>query len=338
MIIPMVTRRQLIGGAIATPFALRAGLVPSVRAEGGLNVVATFSILGDLVRNVGGDVISLQVIVGPDGDAHTFEPSPEQITWIAEADLIVENGLGFEPWLDDMVSASGSSATRVVATSAVTPINRSDEVDAEAHAEETVTGEEHEDHEDEQDHDHGEFDPHVWQDVQNAILQVGTIRDALAEADAANASAFTSNADAYLTDLQALDVWVRQAVDSLPAEERILFTSHDAFGYFAQAYGFTILGTALGAVSTEAADPSAGEIARLIDAIKASGVTAIFLETNENDDLMEQIASDAGVALAPPLHGDALTEADGPAATYIDLMRSNVTTIVTSLGGQVPQA
>ena len=309
-----------------------------VRADGGLQVVATFSILGDLVRNVGGDAITLQVIVGPDGDAHTFEPSPEQIGWIADADLIIENGLGFEPWLDDMVSASGSSASRVVATAAITPINRADEEDAEAHAEETVTGEEHDNHEEEGDHDHGEFDPHVWQDVQNAILQVGTIRDGLSGADPAQAARFAGNAEAYLIELQALDAWVRDAVESLPVDQRILFTSHDAFGYFAQAYGFTILGTALGAISTEAADPSAGEIARLIDAIKASGVPAIFLETNENDDLMEQIASDAGVTLAPPLHGDALTEADGVAATYIDLMRSNATTIVTSLGGTVPSA
>jgi len=334
----MVTRRQLIGGALSAPIALRIGAVRPVRAADGLKVVATFSILGDLVRNVGGDSIEVQVIVGPNGDAHTFEPSPEQIGWLADADLIFENGLGFEPWLNDMVSASESSATRVVATSAITPINRSEDEDADAHAEETVSGDEHADHDEEDDHEHGEFDPHVWQDVQNAILQLGAIRDALAAVDPVNASGYATNTEAYLIDLQALDAWVRAAVETLPAEERILFTSHDAFGYFSRAYGFTILGTALGASSTEAADPSAGEISRQIDAVTASGVPAIFLETNENDDLMEQIAEDAGVVLAPPLHGDALTEGDGPAANYIDLMRSNVTTIVTSLGGQVPPA
>lgn len=330
---PRLSRRSVVHGALVTPFFARARFT---QAQSPLSVVATFSILGDLTANVAGKAIDLNVIVGPDGDAHTFEPRPEQIGWIADATVIIENGLGFEPWLDDMYASSGSTAIRLVTSSQVTPIAVADEEAAEAHAEETVTGDAHDPGHDDADHDHGEFDPHIWQDVRNAMLQVTAIRDGLTSVDPGNASTYASSTDAYISNLESLDTWIRDAVSSIPAEKRLLFTSHDAFGYFANAYGFTILGTALGAISTEAADPSAGQIADLIDSIRASGVPAIFVETGESDDLMHQIASDAGVTLAPPLHGDALTGSDGPAPTYIELMRSNVITIVTSLGGTVP--
>jgi zinc/manganese transport system substrate-binding protein len=277
-----------------------------------LDVVATFSILGDVVRNVGGDAIDLTVIVGPDGDAHTFEPKPEQIANLGEADLIFENGLGLEPWLDDMYEASGSDAKRIAVNDGLSLLEAGDEADKD---------------------EGGEFDPHVWQDVSNVMAEAENIKKALVVEDPANAEAFERSAANYRDQLEELDSAIRRYVDTVPVEERVIFTSHDALGYFARAYGFTITGTALGSLSTEAADPSAGEIGELIEAIKGAGVPAIFAENVESSDLMERIASDAGVVVAPPLYTDALSKSDGPAATYIDLMTYNATTIVTALGG-----
>ena len=287
-----------------------------------LTVVATFSILGDVVRNVAGDAVDLTVIVGADGDAHTFEPKPNQIAALADADLIFENGISFETWLDDMYDASGSNATRVVVTDGLPLLafGGHDDVSAATHTNDDG-------------HQSDEHDPHVWNDVANVVAEVTTIRDALIAADPANAGTYTANATTYTQQLQDLDASIRQMVGTIPAEERVLVTSHDALAYFAHAYGFTIAGTALGSLSTEASDPSAGEIGKLIEQIKATGVPAIFAENAESGDLMEQIARDAGVTLAPRLYTDALSKDDGPAATYIALMTYNATTIVTALGG-----
>ncbi|MDQ2683041.1 MAG: zinc ABC transporter substrate-binding protein [Chloroflexota bacterium] len=318
--------------ALLLPLALLLTLFPvtssiPAQAQDGerLRVVATFSILGDVVRNVAGDAADLTVIVGPDGDAHTFEPDPDQIGALADADLIFENGAGFEPWLDDVYEASGASATRVAVTDGLSLLAFGDAEHDEGH--------EDEDHAADDGHDHGDHDPHAWHDVANVITEVGTIRDALAASDPANAAIYAANADAYIAQLQTLDADIRSLIGTIPAEDRILFTSHDSLAYFAHAYGFAIAGSAFGSISTEAADPSAGEIAALIDEIRAAGVPAIFAENVENSDLMEQIANDAGVELAATLYTDALSAEDGPASTYIALMTYNATTIVTALGG-----
>ena len=311
---------------LALILILAIGAVParhaSAQDSGRLKVVATFSILGDVVQNVAGDNVDLTVIVGPDGDAHTFEPKPDQIASLANANLIFENGIGFETWLDDMYSASGSSAKRIAVTDGLPLLEFNGQADQPAT------------HTSDDGHDHGEHDPHVWQDVSNVVAEVGVIRDALIAADPAHADSYTASAAAYTTQLQELDAKIKQMVGTLLAEKRVLVTSHDSLGYFAHAYGFTIAGTALGSLSTEGADPSAGDIAKLIDQIKATGVPAIFAENVESQDLMNQIARDAGVTLAPPLYTDALSKSDGPAATYIALMTYNATTIVTALGGQ----
>jgi ABC-type Zn uptake system ZnuABC Zn-binding protein ZnuA len=222
-----------------------------------------------------------------------------------------------------MVEASGSNATRVPLADGLPLLEAS--------------GEAHEHESQDEAYDHGDYDPHVWQDVSNIIAEVVVIRDALTTADPSNADAYSANATTYTTQLQELDTSIRTMAATVPAENRELVTSHDALAYFAHAYGFTIAGTAFGSVSTEAGDPSAGEIARLIDQIKASGVPAIFVENVEGGDLMEQIANDAGVTLAPTLYTDALGLADSPGATYIAMMTYNATTIVTALGVQVGQ-
>ncbi|MEW5985886.1 MAG: zinc ABC transporter substrate-binding protein [Chloroflexota bacterium] len=311
------TGRRLFYSILLT--LLVAGCQPLDTAAGGrLPVVATHSILADLVQNVGGDRVQVQMLVQPGGDAHTFEPNPADGVALVTARLIFENGLGFEPWLDDLYAASGATAQRVVVTEGIELLPAAEE-----------TEEEHEG--DGEEHEHGEWDPHVWQSVPNVMRMVQAIEAALAAADPPNADSYQSNAVAYLEQLQELDHWIFEQVNQLPAARRQLVTSHDTFAYFAQRYSFTITGTAFGSISTEAADPPAAHVAELVQAIQAAGVPAIFAENVANPGLMEQLAAEAGVRLAPPLYTDALGEPGSQGENYLALMRYNVTTIVTAL-------
>jgi ABC-type Zn uptake system ZnuABC Zn-binding protein ZnuA len=296
-----------------------------------LNIITTYSILGDVVQNVGGGFIALRTLVGAGGDAHTYEPTPADSVALADADVVFENGLAFETWLDGLYESARSRAARVVVTEGITPITvaeHEDEHSDEAHDDAAATAEAGA-HDDE--HDHGEFDPHVWHDVEHIMHMTERVRDALAQADPANAQTYRANADAYMEQLQELDRLIREQVNTLLPERRKLVTTHDTFGYFAERYGFQVVGTALGSVSTEAADPSAQEIAILVEEIKAAGVPAIFAETITDNGLMERIAQEAGVELAPTLYTDALGEPGSDGATYIGMMRANVATIVEAL-------
>jgi ABC-type Zn uptake system ZnuABC Zn-binding protein ZnuA len=286
--------------------------------SGKLKVVATFSVLGDLVHNVAGDKVDLTTLVGGDGDAHTFEPTPQDGVALAKADVIFENGVGFEGWLDKLHSSAQSKARRVVVSKGLKLLEGEcchDEKDKKA-------GHKHE---------HEEHDPHVWHDVQNAIHMVQLIRDELATADPANAETYKANASSYLQQLKELDKWVVDQVATVPESRRKLVTSHDTFGYFSKRYGFKVVGTALASFSTEVADPSAAEFAKLCEAIKAGKVPAIFAENVHNPKLMQRLAQEAGVKLAPPLYTDALGKEGSEGDTYIKMMRHNVSTIVGSL-------
>ncbi|MCK6625421.1 MAG: zinc ABC transporter substrate-binding protein [Anaerolineae bacterium] len=307
-------------------------------ADEKLKVVATFSILGDLVQSVGGDKIKLHTLVGPGGDTHTFEPSPGDSVALVEAKLIFENGLELETWLDDLYSASGSTAQRVVVTEGLDLIvmaeGEAEHDEAGDHEEHAAEGEheEHDEHTAEADgHAHGEFDPHVWHDVTNVIHEVELIRDTLAEADPANAPSYQANAEAYLGQLKELDSWVAEEIKKIPADRRKLVTSHDTFGYLARRYGFEVVGSGLGSISTETGDPSAAEVASLIEEIKAVGVPAIFTENVSNPKLMERVAAEAGVTLEPQLYTDALGEPGSEGETYLKMMRYNVTALATAL-------
>jgi zinc/manganese transport system substrate-binding protein len=285
-----------------------------------LPVVATFSILADLVANVGGDAVEVDTLVGANVDAHTFEPSPEQVVALTNATLIFENGLGFEPWLEGMLDAADPEA-QVVDVSQGIELRTAGDHDDEAAGH---------DPDDEHGHDIGDFDPHVWHSVPNVITMVENIEAALSAADPDNAAIYSANAAAYTTELEALDAWIAEQVAAIPEDQRKLVTSHDTFGYFADQYGFEVIGTPLG-VSTETSEPSASEIAELIELIEDAGVPAIFTENIQNDNLMEQIAGDAGVTLAPPLYTDALGDEDSEATTYIEMMQYNTRTIVEAL-------
>lgn len=277
-----------------------------------LKVVATFSVLGDFVHQIAGDKVDLITIVPPGGDSHTFDPKPDQVSKIADADVIFQIGVDFEPWLDNMYDASGSKAKRVKVSDGIDLIAADHEqgvVDAKP----------------------GTYDPHVWHDVNNAILIVQTIEKNLSELDPANAATYRANAKTYLGQLNDLNTWVKQEVAKIPPDKRKLVTSHDTFAYFARAYGFQIIGTAFGSLSTEQGEPSARDIAKLIGQIKSARVPAIFAENVSNPKLMEQIASEAGVKLGPDLYTDALGPPGSSGDTYIKMMHYNVTAIVTAL-------
>lgn len=297
--------------------------LPSARAQEPVHVVSTFSILTDLIEQIGGEHVEVTTLVSSNADAHNFEPSPEQVIQLADADLIVKNGVGFEPWLDGMIEASQTGAILVDASLGV-PL-RSAEGEVHTDEDDDHDAEEHED-----DHDHGEFDPHIWQDVTNVITMVGNIRDGLSTVDPDHAADFAANADAYIVEMEALDTWIMAEVATLPAESRKLVTSHDTFGYFAARYGFEVIGSPF-SLSTEQAEPAAQDIAALIDIIEHAGVPAIFTENVGNTGLMEQIASSAGVTLAPPLYTDALSEPGTPGDTYLGMMRANTETIIEAL-------
>lgn len=311
-----LVRLQWISVLVVFSMVLSAcvGVTPApaaVDGTGPLRVVATYSILGDLVQNIAGENIELTVLVGPDGDSHVYEPTPQDAVALAKADLVFENGLEFETWLDDLYESSGSTALRIVVSDDIDPLP-------------------FEGHDPAPDHENGESDPHIWHDPNNAVVMVKNIRAALVEADPANADTYNANAEAYTAQLTELDAAIREQVATIAEANRILITSHDTFGYFADEYGFEI-SSAIASVSTEAADPSAGEIAELVEFIQAEGVPALFAENVTNPDLMQRIADEAGVVLAANLYTDALGQAGTPGATYLEMMRYNIDTIAAAL-------
>ncbi len=291
--------------------ALAALLLASpVAAQERLKVIATFSILGDLVRNVGGDRVDVAMLVGPGGDAHVYSPSPADAKRIADAKVVVVNGLGFEGWIGRLVKASGSKAPVVTASKGVKPRKTGA---AQGHG-----------------HGHGDADsdPHAWQSVGNVKLYVANIRDGLIAADVAGQAAYEANATAYLAKLDALEKEVHETVAKIPADRRKIITTHDAFGYFKQAYGVDFI--APQGVSTDAA-PSAKDVARIITQIKKQKILAVFMENVTDPRLLKQIADETGARIGGTLYSDALTDEKGEAPTYIDLIRHNIRTLSAAL-------
>ena len=277
-------------------------------AQERLPVVASFSILGDFVKNVGGDRVAVESLVGPNGNAHVYAPSPNDAKKAADAKLVFVNGLGFEGWLERLVKASGTKAPIVVATQGIKPLERASE---HGH-----------------DHDHGRADPHAWQSVANAKVYVANIRDAVIAADPAGKEVYTANAAAYLAKLDALEREVREVIAKIPADRRRVITSHNAFGYFQDAYGISF--TAPQGVSTEA-EASAKDVAAIISQIKKQKVPAVFLENVTDPRQMQQIAQETGAKVGGMLYSDALTEPKGEAPTYIDLIRHNLRQLASAL-------
>jgi ABC-type Zn uptake system ZnuABC Zn-binding protein ZnuA len=307
-------RALAAAGALLTPL----GRVALVRAGDTVAVVASFSVLADIVRNVGGDRVSVISLVPIGGDAHTFDPAPQQVQAIAEADLIVQVGDDFEPWLNDLVDASGTSAKRYEAFGEAIAHDANHGGTAEAS----------------DDHDHaaaGEI--HVWLDVANVIHTVEHLAETLAQVDPDGADTYAANAEAYTTELQALDAYIEDETAKLPEDRRLLITTHESFGAFAAAYGYEIAGVLLESHSTEGADAPAGHVADLVKIIDEHDIAAVFPDTPGGADQLKPLAEAAGVEIAPPLYVDTLGDEGSGAETYIDMMRHNVDTIVTALGG-----
>ncbi|WP_414476179.1 metal ABC transporter substrate-binding protein [Microvirga sp. M2] len=285
-----------------------------VHAAEKIKAVASFSILGDLVRQVGGDRVEVTALVGPNGDAHVFSPSPADAMKVKAAQVVFVNGLGLEGWMDRFFKASGSTAPMIVASTGVKPIEGA-EVSHDTHA--GHSGEHR-------------LDPHAWQNVANVKLYVANIRDALVQADPGVKETYEGNAARYLSTLDALDAEVKAAIAKIPADRRRIITTHDALGYFAAAYGIQVV--APQGVSTEA-EASAGDVARIIRQIKAQKIPAVFIENISDDRLMQRIAKETGARIGDKIYSDALSPPDGPAGTYVDMIRNNVRAFSTALMG-----
>lgn len=291
---------------------------PAALAAEPLKAVASFSILADFVREVGGERVQVQALVGPDGDAHSYEPRPADAAALARADVVFVNGLGFEGFLDRLVQASGTKAPVIVASDGVRAIEAAEEDDHDHH--------DHDGHD--HDHDHGPLDPHAWQSVANARLYVSNVAKGLCDADPAGCPDFKARGAAYDARLSALDAELRAAFAALPEERRRAIVSHDAFAYFGQAYGLTFL--AAQGRSTEAA-PSAAEVAAIIRQARAQKAAAVFVENVSNARLVEGVAAEAGLAVGGRLYSDALSGPQGRAPDYVALMRANAETLLAAL-------
>lgn len=267
-------------------------------------VVASFSILGDLVRVVGAGRVHVITLVGPDEDAHVFEPKPADARAIVQSRLLVTNGLGFEPWAQKLAQSAGYKGELVVVSKGV-----------KALAMTVGKGS-------------AETDPHAWQDPNNVVLYVRNIFAALSKADPAGGDVYRANTEAYVKELQTLDAWAREQFAAIPLSRRKVITSHDAFGYLAAHYQIKFL--APQGVSTDA-EPSAKEVAQLIKQIQREKIKAVFVENMSNPKLLAQLSRDAGVQVGAALYSDALSSAGQPGATYLEMMRHNVAQLVAGM-------
>ena len=315
------------------PFALRHGLralatacaaalISTAAHAQPLEVTTSFSILGDLVGQVGGERVKVRTLVGADEDAHAFQPRPSDARNVGGAALVVVNGLGFDDWMVRLARSGGYKGEVVVASAGIDTLAMTTD-----------------DHDHDHGHDHGDeddkanakaVDPHAWQDVGNVRRYVANIADALAKADPDGATAYRANAERYDGELKALDAEIRAAFAVLPAERRKVVSSHDAFGYFGRAYGIRFLSPV--GVSNNA-EPTAQGVARLIRQLKAEKVPAVFIENVADSRLIERIRSESGAQIGGTLYSDALSKADGPAPSYVQMMRTNLTALRQALRG-----
>ena len=322
--------------ASATAIVTFSLTVPTVSwAEQPIPVVATFSILGDMVERIGGEHIALTTLVGPDGDTHVYQPTPKAARSVAEADVLFMNGLEFEGWLERLAEAASFNGAMVVATNGIVPIafeeheDEHEEHDEDEEHDDHEEHDEHEEHDDHAGHDHGTFDPHAWQSLDNAVIYANNIAAGLAQADPANASAYYINRAVFVDQIVALKSDVDAMMGALPADKRTVVTPHDAFGYFAAAYDLTF--EAPQGMSTES-EVSAADVAALIMQIRRDSISAVFIESITDNRMMEQIANETGATIGGTLYSDALSGETGPASTYLDMIRHNATTLSDALG------
>jgi zinc/manganese transport system substrate-binding protein len=295
--------KHRIVASVALALLVLLGFAGGARAADKVNAVASFSILGDMVKQVGGDRVDVITLVGPDGDAHVYEPTPADAKNLASAQILFTNGLGFEGWMERLEKSSGFKGKVVVASTGVKPRTMVED-------EKTIT------------------DPHAWQSLANGKRYVVNIRDGLIVVDPEGKAVYEANAAKYLDAIAKEETDVKAAIATLPQEWRKIITSHDAFGYFGAAYGLEIV--APEGVSTES-EASAKDVAKIIRQIKAEHIPAVFMENITDHRLLDQIASETGAKIGGELYTDALSPPDGPAPTYLDMFRQNVGALTTAL-------
>ena len=358
------SRAMFAGGAMLLS-ALGTGTAAT--ASEPMPVVATFSILGDLVHNVGQDHVAVTTLVGRDGDAHVFHPTPKHARSVGKARLVFVNGLGFEGWMDRLMESVDFDGTIVTVSDSIDVLkagghddhqghDRHDSHKDHDHGQKDDHGRKHDhdhkhdhkhDHDHKEDHahkhdhgakdkhaghhdhhDHGEFDPHAWQDIASIKIYVANIADALSKADPERAGEYAQNRAAYAAQLDALDAELRRALAQTPGAPHRVAVPHDAFGYFARAYGVQFV--ALQGLSTES-EVSANDVANLIREIRAEEIDAIFVENLADTRLIDQVQRETGVRMGGTLYSGALSGPDGPAATYLEMMRYNIQTLIAAL-------
>ena len=310
-------RRQLLLSSIGLA---AAALSPSLQAQtvkpsAPIKAVASFSILGDIVRQVGGDRVAVEVLVGPGSDAHVFQPTPSQAKLVGQAQIVFSNGLGFEGWMSRLLDTAHYKGQHIVATrQGIKPLKTAEDEDHHGH----------------EAHKKGDVDPHAWQSVLNAMAYASTIAEGLCAVDTAGCRSYQSNAERYRAELKALDTDIRAQWAAIPAAQRKVITSHDAFGYYAQAYGVTFLSPQ--GVNTDS-EPSAKGVGHLIRQIKKENIKALFVESISDPRLIAQIGRETGVKPAGELYSDSLSDAKGPAASYIGMMRYNSVALTSAIPG-----
>lgn len=333
------------------PFAKRAAclaasaamvLMPSIGSAADtkpINVVATFSILADMVHQVGADNVIVTSLVGPDEDAHVFDPSPADAKALAQADIVVINGLGFEGWIDRLVKSSGFKGKLVVATNGIKPIkieqasghkhdHGKHEAEKHSHAKHDHDKHDHDKHDKHDDHDHGDVDPHAWQDLGNAKIYVENIRDALVQVKPAAATEINLRAQQYIAEIDALNQQTKTRLAQIPRKDRRVIASHGAFAYFGQAYGVDFF--SLQGWTTER-EPSAADVARLIREIKHDKVRALFVENMSDPRLLQRISEETGVRIGGELYSDALSAPGSASDTYLKMFAYNADLIWMTL-------
>lgn len=315
-------RRITIRALVVGTTSLLAFLASTAAAqEKPLKVVASFSIIADFAKNVGGKRIVLTTLVGPNGDAHVYEPRPADVVAVGAANVMLVNGLGFEGFLARLIEASGTKAAIATVSDGVTLLKLEEKGE---HRQEGATARSSDED------DQGAVDPHAWQAIPNAEIYVTNIVTSFCKADPAGCNIYRTNGASYQAKLAALDKQVRDSAAAIPSERRTIITSHDAFGYFAHEYKINFL--APEGASTEA-EASAADVAKLIDQIREENASAIFMENITDPRLSEQISRETGMKIGGSLFSDALSPIDGPAATYVDMMQSNIRTITAAISG-----
>ena len=268
-------------------------------------VLAVETFLADITQNIAGDRLTVESLLPENSDPHSYQPAPRDIIKVSRSDVLIINGVGIEGFLEPLLVNAGGERLIITASQGLIP--RPD-----------PSGE------------HPEGDPHFWLDPNNVIQYAKNIRDGLIEADPQGSTIYTSNATAYISRLEELDAWIKEQVNKIPADQRLLVTNHDSLGYFASRYGFTIVGSIIPSVSSEA-DPTARQLVNLIDQIRKSKAKAIFMETGSNLNLADQISGETKTRIVTDLYIHSVSNASGPAQTYIEMMKYNVTQIVNAL-------